>query len=533
MKKVHIINRVVYLIFLLGFITCMVVGFSVGEFNKETNSDNKSVVSVIPDRKEPVNNSEVIYYIKLNGSAETNRALSFLSVHQNVEVYANGQRIYYIKGGDSVFGKTPGTSYNIVSIPSYTTDVTVKLKSVYDNIDINHVSFQYGDETTLVKSMITESLLSAAICWIIFIVGMVMVFVWLGSRKSIMHTEAMLYFGIYAMIVGCWSLNETNLALILVRNRTVASFTGYTLLMMMPIPFVQAEKFFFYMKKSLAANILCAVFAVTDIVLLVLHMTGICEFKLSVKVIHFMLAISLVYLTGLIIIRIRGKGFDRKVKANIVAVAALILSMIIDLIAYYSNFNQTDVVGKIGMLVCIITLAAESMSEAMEKVREGRKAEFYRDLAITDAMSAMYNRTAFDNWENSTKDYTDIGIVTFDLNNLKWCNDNLGHAEGDVYIETAADIIKNVFGRYGNCYRIGGDEFCTVIKHASRVDIEKCVHMLREEENRATKNNPQSPDIKIACGYAKFDADTDKDFEDTRSRADQKMYESKRELKRR
>ena len=55
--------------------------------------------------------------------------------------------------------------------------------------------------------------------------------------------------------------------------------------------------------------------------------------------------------------------------------------------------------------------------------------------------------------------------------------------------------------------------------------------MLREEENRATKNNPQSPDIKIACGYAKFDADTDKDFEDTRSRADQKMYESKRELK--
>ncbi|MGN0320383.1 MAG: hypothetical protein ACI4D1_05675, partial [Lachnospira sp.] len=106
MKNIHIINRVVYLLFLLGFIICIVVGFSVGEFNKTTSSDNKSVVSVIPDRKEMVNNNEIIYYIKLNGSAETNRALSFLSVHQNVEVYANGQRIYYIKGGDSVFGKT-------------------------------------------------------------------------------------------------------------------------------------------------------------------------------------------------------------------------------------------------------------------------------------------------------------------------------------------------------------------------------------------------------------------------------------------
>lgn len=531
MKNIHIINRVVYLLFLLGFVVCMVVGFSVGEFNKKTRADNKSVVAVVPEKKESVNNNEAIYYIKLNGSADTNMALTFFSVHQNVEVYANGQCIYYIKGGNSVFGKTPGTSYNIVCIPSYTTDVTVKLTSVYDNIEIGDVSFEYGDETTIVKNIITSSLLPAAICWIIFIVGLFMVFVWLCSRKSIMHTQAMLYFGIYAMIVGCWSLNETSLATMLVENRTVASFVGYTLLMMMPIPFVQAEKYFFQMKKSLASNILCTIFAVTDIALLVLHMTGIWEYKLSVKVIHFMLAMSLVYLTGLIIIRIREKGFDRKVKANIIAAAALILSMIIDLIAYYSNFNQTDVVGKMGMLVCIITLATESMSEAMEKIREGRKAEFYRDLAITDAMTAMYNRTAFDNWENSTKDYTDIGIVTFDLNNLKWCNDNLGHAEGDAYIETAADIIKDVFGRYGNCYRIGGDEFCTVIKHASRVDIEKCVHMLREEENKATKKNPQSPDIKIACGYAKFDADTDKDFEDTRSRADQKMYESKRELK--
>jgi twitching motility protein PilT len=32
--------------------------------------------------------------------------------------------------------------------------------------------------------------------------------------------------------------------------------------------------------------------------------------------------------------------------------------------------------------------------------------------------------------------------VTFDLNNLKWCNDNLGHAAGDAYIQASARIIK-------------------------------------------------------------------------------------------
>ena len=65
MKNIHIINRVVYLLFLLGFVVCMVVGFSVGEFNKKTRADNKSVVAVVPEKKESVNNNEAIYYIKL------------------------------------------------------------------------------------------------------------------------------------------------------------------------------------------------------------------------------------------------------------------------------------------------------------------------------------------------------------------------------------------------------------------------------------------------------------------------------------
>lgn len=37
--------------------------------------------------------------------------------------------------------------------------------------------------------------------------------------------------------------------------------------------------------------------------------------------------------------------------------------------------------------------------------------------------------------------------------------------------------------------------------------------------------------MQIACGYAEYDIKTDKNFEDTRSRADKRMYESKRRLK--
>ena len=33
--------------------------------------------------------------------------------------------------------------------------------------------------------------------------------------------------------------------------------------------------------------------------------------------------------------------------------------------------------------------------------------------------------------------------------------------------------------------------------------------------------------MQIACGYAEYDIKTDKNFEDTRSRADKRMYENK------
>eukprot|EP00975_Prorocentrum_lima_P059965 12573838-Prorocentrum_lima.AAC.1 len=70
------------------------------------------------------------------------------------------------------------------------------------------------------------------------------------------------------MIIGAWALNETDIATILVQDRKIGSLIGYVLLMMIPIPFMQAEKNFFQIGKSAANNILCAIYAATAVILL-------------------------------------------------------------------------------------------------------------------------------------------------------------------------------------------------------------------------------------------------------------------------
>ena len=125
-----------------------------------------------------------------------------------------------------------------------------------------------------------------------------------------------------------------------------------------------------------------------------------------------------------------------------------------------------------------------------------------------------------------------ITLAIIDANGFKEINDHFGHAAGDAYIEASAKLIREIFGKYGKCYRIGGDEFCAIIRKNKRFNIEKYKKRLRWREKQITeKLGIVGLNVHIACGYAEYDNEKDEDFESTRSRADKKMYESKKMLK--
>ena len=373
MKRIKLINRIFYCIFLLGFLLFIASGFIFSTVDKVTQADRRTIEVVKPEDTRYIGDDTIEYYIKIRASAGNNKALAFVSRHQEVEVYVGENLIYYIKAHSSIYGTTTGTNYTIVNIPPYTTDITVRLTNVYAGHKIRGTTFEYGDETKLIKELIAKSLLSAVLSSFIIIVGFGMIILWIFCRKRIAQTQALFYFGIFAMIIGAWALNETDIATILVEDRKIGSLIGYVLIMMIPIPFMQAEKNFFQIGESVVNNILCAVYAATSVILLVCHMTGVWEFKNSVYIIHMMLVMSLVYFCTVLIKRVRIKGFDRKVKANIIGAAALGISMIVDLIAYYKGMQQTDVIGKLGILVFILCLVMRVYQKYMRRLKKVRR----------------------------------------------------------------------------------------------------------------------------------------------------------------
>ena len=95
---------------------------------------------------------------------------------------------------------------------------------------------------------------------------------------------------------------------------------------------------------------------------------------------------------------------------------------------------------------------------------KNQKKELQR-ISEVDELTGLFNRRYYERTLEELrlrKDYKDIAIVALDVNGLKETNDTLGHSAGDELLKGAAECIHTTFGNFGDCFRIGGDEFVVI-----------------------------------------------------------------------
>lgn len=149
-------------------------------------------------------------------------------------------------------------------------------------------------------------------------------------------------------------------------------------------------------------------------------------------------------------------------------------------------------------------------------------------MAFTDALTGIGNRAAFTREMAAFAENERAACVVADVNNLKVGNDRYGHEEGDQLIRDSAECIREVFGEIGICYRIGGDEFCILIREGSSTQIVDC--MQRLQELTAERNKSRKMPLTIACGYA-IRENAQETMEQVFNRADEMMYDVKFRMK--
>ena len=111
--------------------------------------------------------------------------------------------------------------------------------------------------------------------------------------------------------------------------------------------------------------------------------------------------------------------------------------------------------------------------------------------AFTD-VTGVRDKKSFEKYLLQLQERSDtlnIGIMMFDLNGLKWVNDNYGHEKGDFFIQTFASCLTRILTENSFLARFGGDEFVIVQEHTTPDELEAMELQLRklvEEHNRAS-----------------------------------------------
>lgn len=204
---------------------------------------------------------------------------------------------------------------------------------------------------------------------------------------------------------------------------------------------------------------------------------------------------------------------------------ALVILLVIDL--YLLKFLQDPGVSyypllrlmEIALALLVVTLALtliqrELLSRLIVKA--------FRDI------TGVHNKTSLEKLilELSSRPSTfGIGVMMFDLNNLKYVNDTYGHEKGDEFIQTFSYCLTRILDSDSFLARYGGDEFILIQQNTSVSELQQMAQKLdslvQEYNTRATLT------LSYAIGYEVSYQNHYFMMQDLINAADKKMYQDK------
>ncbi|MBO7339549.1 MAG: GGDEF domain-containing protein [Lachnospiraceae bacterium] len=206
--------------------------------------------------------------------------------------------------------------------------------------------------------------------------------------------------------------------------------------------------------------------------------------------------ISVFYVVGLLVVSIR--SVPKHSQEESVFVFFLAFAAIGAAIMAYEGFDEA----------VKVTYAAEILLYYLYT---------YGQFTKRDTLTGLYNRQSF--YGDIEKSSESIGgVISIDMNELKWLNDTLGHSAGDKALKTVSDTFVKYADAHGRIYRIGGDEFVIFCRKRFVKDMEKTVEKMRKSID----------DAGYSCA---FGISSGKSVTDMIHEADEKMYQDKARIK--
>ncbi len=157
------------------------------------------------------------------------------------------------------------------------------------------------------------------------------------------------------------------------------------------------------------------------------------------------------------------------------------------------------------------------------------------NLAVNDGLTSLYVRSYFDNRlkEEVTRVKRHggkLGVLVTDIDHFKQFNDTHGHQQGDRILKEVAKILqKSVRVSLDVVCRYGGEEFVVIMPDTDVEGSLMVAERIRETcQNFQFPSNGATLNVTLSGGIACVDSDSLVSEEEIFGRADQALYQSKK-----
>lgn len=427
--------------------------------------------------------------------------ISFYAYNSAINVYIDQNEVYSEADITDFSGFARPSHWYFIKVPQHDFTITIDMHSKLNIKNLLNIST--GTKSALIYNIIENHAFQiitggfACICGIILLITSLIIKADLNKRLR--------WLGLVSVLAGVWTICNSTVLQIFFSRGTFTSYIGYFCYFVFPITVTGflltfdmfKEKTFMYITYWCQAIILAVIFA--------MQFMGLVIISNMLWIVH----LEILYITLSVVITYIKNWKTTTTKELDIFISIIIISffLILDIIRYYSN---SSAFGRIrfsvyGIALLLIYFSFSIFHVVKENFVQSTRNKIYKELAFTDAMTHINNRSAFELDMEQERNNTDSHgyILIADLNNLKHVNDTYGHRYGDEAIINTARLIQESFNKIGKCYRIGGDEFCVIANIVDKDIINECIKTFHQavKDIAQTTNYPYS----VATGYGAID----------------------------
>ncbi len=228
-----------------------------------------------------------------------------------------------------------------------------------------------------------------------------------------------------------------------------------------------------------------------------------------------------------------------KILVSGVIINILLITFVVLFIRFFSKQMSTSLVKLEKSMSAIAetgNMKIEIPSELYSKDEVGLIANVANKMKImlleysfTDTLTGGLNTKAYHEELNDLFveeiNNKDFWCIISDMNNLKLLNDEFGHLEGDHAIRNSYHTLNTYFAKYGKSFRVGGDEFVSLVTNCSESDIKKTISDVTNQIHKLSSSSERN--YSLAFGFGHFTGKTKDDFNEFFKVVDKKMYDNK------